>query len=314
MTVPLSEDRMVHGRAVRVELPGQLARVGVLGDRRVGPDVAHQHGHDHALGLADALPATAELLGEPAGQQPGQRLALLLAVDDGLVQQPEPVQRRRVPGRDTRGQLDEDRLHLGADRLRGNPPGHGDRLDRLALGDHAEQLLLGGGEPAGRGDRPDQRLDDRGIQRRAAGGHRADGVRQLVALGDAVLQQVAIAARALGQHRDRVLRVVVLRQHHDPGPRVALAHLFRRVDALAVKRRRHPDVGDQDLRLDGRRPADHLVVVGGHADHPQVGVPLDERADSLAQDQVVVCEEDVDGAFPRRRNVLHESVLARFGP
>jgi hypothetical protein len=150
---------MVHGRAVRVELPGQLARVGVLGDRRVGPDVAHQHGHDHALGLADALPATAELLGEPAGQQPGQRLALLLAVDDGLVQQPEPVQRRRVPGRDTRGQLDEDRLHLGADRLRGNPPGHGDRLDRLALGDHAEQLLLGGGEPAGRGDRPDQRVE-----------------------------------------------------------------------------------------------------------------------------------------------------------
>ena len=37
------------------------------------------------------LPAVAELLGQTARQQPGQRLALLLAVDDGLVQQPEPV-------------------------------------------------------------------------------------------------------------------------------------------------------------------------------------------------------------------------------
>ena len=86
---------------------------------------------------------------------------------------------------------------------------------------------------------------------------------------------------------------------------MALAHLLGGVDALAVKRRRHADVGDQDLRLGGGGAADHLVVVGGHPDHPQIGVPLDERAHSLAHDQVVVREEDVDGAFWQRRSLPH---------
>ena len=38
------------------------------------------------------------------------------------------------------------------------------------------------------------------------------------------------------------------------------------------------------------------VVVGGHPDHAQVGVALDERAYPLADDQVVVGEEHVDCA------------------
>ena len=58
-----------------------------------------------------------QLLGQPAGQQPGQRLALLLAVHDRLVQQPQPLQRALLAGRDALGQLHEHRLHLGVDGL-----------------------------------------------------------------------------------------------------------------------------------------------------------------------------------------------------
>jgi hypothetical protein len=123
----------------------------VLGDGGVGPDVAHEHGHGHGhgLGLTDALPAAAQLLGEAAGQQAGQGLALFLAVDDGLMQQPEPVQGGRVPGRDAGGHLHEHRLDLGVDRLGRHLPDRRDGLDRLALGDHAEQFLLGRGQLAG---------------------------------------------------------------------------------------------------------------------------------------------------------------------
>ena len=195
-----------------------------------------------------------QLLGQAAGQQPGQRLALLLPVDDRLVQQPEPLE-RALRGRPTR-------LPPASGtppRPRRRPPraaafrGRGDRLDRLALGDHAEQFLLGREQAARRDDRLQQRLDDRRVERGAAGGHAADRVGQLAALGHAVLEQVAVARRALGQQRDRVLGVVELRQHHDAGARVPLAHLLGRVDALAAERRRHPDVGDQHLRRVPRR-------------------------------------------------------------
>ena len=67
----LAENRLVHSGAVSAKLARELARVGMLGDGRVGPDVAHQHGHDDPLGLADRPRLLPELLGKPAGQQPG---------------------------------------------------------------------------------------------------------------------------------------------------------------------------------------------------------------------------------------------------
>jgi hypothetical protein len=42
-------------------------------------------------------------------------------------------------------------------------------------------------------------------------------------------------------------------------------------------------------------------------------VTLDDRAHSLAHDQVVVCQENVDGAFSRRGDVVHEYFLAHLG-
>ena len=117
-----------------------------------------------------------------------------------------------------------------------------------------------------------QRVDDLGVEHRAAGGHRADGLDQLVALGHPVLQQVGVAGGALGQQRDGVLGVVVLGQDHDAGAGVALAHLLGRLDALVLEGGRHADVGDDDLGLGLGGAGDQLVVVGGDADDLEVGL------------------------------------------
>ena len=115
-----------------------------------------------------------------------------------------------------------------------------------------------------------QGVDDGRVERVTPGRHGPDGIDQLVALGDMVLQEVAVPGRALGQERDGVLGVVVLREHDHAGPGMALAHLLGRIDPLTVERGRHPDVGHQDLGRQHRRTLDHLVVVGRHADDLEV--------------------------------------------
>jgi hypothetical protein len=86
---------------------------------------------------------------------------------------------------------------------------------------------------------------------------------------------------------------------------MAFAHLLGRVDALTLEGRRHPDAGDQHLRIDGGGAADRLVVVAAHPDDLQVGVPVDEGAHPLAHDQVVVGEEDRDRARSLGIMVVH---------
>ena len=82
----------IHRGAVGVELSGEFARVGVFGDRRVRADVAHDDGHVEPLGLADVPALVAQLLGDAARQQSRERLALFLAVDDGLVQVAQSIE------------------------------------------------------------------------------------------------------------------------------------------------------------------------------------------------------------------------------
>ncbi len=125
-----------------------------------------------------------------------------------------------------------------------------DRLERAALGDPLQQLVLVGRELAVGAHRRHQRVDDRGIEHAAAGGDLADRPDELVAVADAVLQQVGVAGRAVGQQRDRVLGFVVLRQHDDADPGVLQADEPGRLDALVLEARRHPDVGDEHV---GRR-------------------------------------------------------------
>jgi hypothetical protein len=104
----------------------------------------------------------------------------------------------------------------------------------------------------------------------------------------------SVARRALGQQRDRVLRVLVLGQHHDAGAGVPLAHLLGRVDALPLERRWHADVGHQHLGPGLGHPAHHAVEVARHPEDLQVLLSFDEGAHAFPHDQVVVRQEDPD--------------------
>ncbi len=84
----LAEDGLVHGGAMGIELARELTWIGVLGNGGIGTDVAHDHGHLHALSLADATTLQPYFFGDASGQQTRQRLTLLFAVNNGQVQQP----------------------------------------------------------------------------------------------------------------------------------------------------------------------------------------------------------------------------------
>ena len=157
-----------------------------------------------------------------------------------------------------------------------------------------QELLVVGGEAGIVGDRSHQGVDDLRVDHRPAGRDLADGPRELVALGDAVLEEVGVPGCALAEQRDGVVGVVVLGEHHDSGARVALPQLLRRVDAFLLEARRHPDVGHEHLgrqRLGAREEA--VVVVGG-ADHVEVGLERQDRPHAFPDDHVVVGQEHRD--------------------
>ena len=100
MTVPPSA-RIAAFISARCVLSMPASTVGST--RSAMPGVAahvrHQHRDDRAARSRPiCVPVAAQLLGEPAREQPAQRLALLLAVDDRLLQQPQPAQRALAPG------------------------------------------------------------------------------------------------------------------------------------------------------------------------------------------------------------------------
>ena len=112
---------------------------------------------------------------------------------------------------------------------------------------------------------------------------------------DPVLEQIGIAFRSLAEQRDGIVGVVVLGEHHHPGPRVTLAHLLGGVNAFPLERRRHADVGHDHLGGGRLGPADQLVVVGGRPDHLEIGFEGEQRPHALPDQQVVVGEEHGDG-------------------
>ena len=128
-----------------------------------------------------------------------------------------------------------------------------------------------GVEAAGAPHGADQRADDHRVEHRAAGGDLADRPAELVALGDAVLEQVGVAGGALRQQRHGVVGVVVLAEDDDAGARMDLADLLDGVDALTLEVRRHPDVGHDDVGVQLGGAGDERVVVLGDADDLDVG-------------------------------------------
>jgi len=93
---------------------------------------------------------------------------------------------------------------VGLDRLRGQEQAIGDRLVRTTLGHEGEDLALTLGEVIERHLRApaaDELGDDLGVDHRAAAGDPPDRVGEVVEILDAVLQEVADAARPMTTRR-----------------------------------------------------------------------------------------------------------------
>ena len=91
MTVP-SSPRTAPFMAARCSLSWAASCAGGVCSAMVEyPDVGHEDGHLDVLGLAHLPALGTELLGQAAREQPVERLALLLPVDDGLMEHPEPA-------------------------------------------------------------------------------------------------------------------------------------------------------------------------------------------------------------------------------
>ena len=113
----------------------------------------------------------------------------------------------------------------------------------------------------------DERLDDLGVQHRAAGRDRLDRRDELSAVVDALLQQIRAALRPGLQQRQRVGGLGVVAQHDHPDLGVRLAQQRRHADALVGARGRHPDVRHHDvgtLALDRRQQRGKVATRGDH--------------------------------------------------
>ena len=85
-------------------------------------------------------------------------------------------------------------------------------------------------------------------------GDAAEGVEELVDVGDAVLQHVPEAAHVAREQLLGVALLDVLREHQDRQPLVQAAQVDRRPQALVGVGRGHPDVGDEHVGQLGAGP------------------------------------------------------------
>ena len=144
----------------------------------------------------------------------------------------------------------------------------------------------------------DELGDDERVERRAALGDPPDGGRELVDVGDAVLEQVPEPVRAVGEQLDGVGVRDVLGEDEHAGVGVLGADLAGRPDPLVGLGRRHANVDDRDVG-----------VVAAHLEHQLVGVPclpddldlrlLEQPREPLAQQRRVVGDHGREAAVVR---------------
>ena len=225
-----------------------------------------------------------------ASRDPGQ--AVGVGVDDGL---------GAVAGAD----LGEDVVDVALDRGGGDHEALGDLGVGQALGDQGQDLDLARGEVVGRvrgrGGGVDGGQDvvlDRGVQRRLAAGDGSHGGADLV--GARVLGQVAAGA---GAQRAEHARVVGVGGQRDRAG-AAGAQAPDRLDAVHP---RHPQVHQHDVRVVLRGQRERLLAVGRGGHQLDAVEQPEQRAEALADDALVVGEQDADHCAGSHSSTLKPS-------
>ena len=138
--------------------------------------------------------------------------------------------------------------------------------------------------------------DDLGVDHGAAGGDARRGGDEVLHVGDAVLEQVADAARAARQQVRRVALLDVLAEDQDRGVGPAAPCLDGGADALVGLRRRHPHVDDRQVGLVLVERGEQRLAVADAGDD-LVAVVGQQRRDALAQQHEVLGDHDPHGSL-----------------
>ena len=96
---------------------------------------------------------------------------------------------------------------------------------------------------------PEHPRDDLGVERRPALRDRAHGLDEVAEVGDAVLEQVADAARVVADELGHEALDQVLGEHEHADVRLPAPDLDRRPQPVVGEVRRHPDVDHRDVGL-----------------------------------------------------------------
>src|SRR3954452_12217874 len=193
----------------------------------------------------------------------------------------------------------EDRTHVALDCPLGDHEPLGNRRVAPAFGDEAEDLELSRGQATKPLTLPlsiagEQLLDDSGIDDRAADRDLAHGPVQVAGMADSLLEQICAPPRAVLEERRRIHRVGVLAQddHADIG--VRRAKLGGEADALIGLRRRHANVGDDDVRPELADGGSKRIEVLVGAEKIDIGQRLERARYPLTREIAVLTEYDAD--------------------
>ena len=105
------------------------------------------------------------------------------------------------------------------------------------------------------------------------------------------------AARAQLQRLDRLRRIDRRRQQDRPDREAEVDQLLQRLQAV---RSRHREVEQQDVGPQAGHLRDRLLAVARLADHLEPRVRLEQPAQAVSEDRVVVGDHDANGSVPLR--------------
>jgi hypothetical protein len=135
-----------------------------------------------------------------------------------------------------------------------------------------------------------------GVEHGAAAGHAPERVRELVEVGDPVLEQVADAARVVADQLERVGRLDVLAEHEHADLGVRPPDRHGRAEAVVGVRGRHADVDHGGVGAMGADLADEVVGVARLRDDVEA-VRLEHARQPLEQQGVIVGDDHPEPGF-----------------